>query len=153
MNSNNELNHHGIQGQKWGRRRYQNPDGTLTAEGRIRYNHDGTKRKLDYRHKENHKMHKKYNRDRAKKAIYRDTAIGMIAGTAAGAVYAGPMGALVGMFGAGLGTEAVSAVANFGRNIVSNSKYKKVQLADQAGLVKEGKKWVESASSDYKVKK
>ena len=26
--------HHGIKGQKWGVRRYQNPDGTLTAEGR-----------------------------------------------------------------------------------------------------------------------
>ena len=32
-----ELYHHGIQGQKWGVRRYQNPDGTLTAEGRKRY--------------------------------------------------------------------------------------------------------------------
>ncbi len=28
------LRHHGIKGQKWGVRRYQNPDGTLTAEGR-----------------------------------------------------------------------------------------------------------------------
>jgi len=28
------LEHHGILGQKWGIRRYQNPDGTLTAEGR-----------------------------------------------------------------------------------------------------------------------
>lgn len=33
----NELYHHGIKGQKWGIRRYQNPDGTLTAEGRKRY--------------------------------------------------------------------------------------------------------------------
>lgn len=31
------LVHHGIKGQKWGVRRYQNPDGTLTAEGKIRY--------------------------------------------------------------------------------------------------------------------
>lgn len=29
--------HHGIKGQKWGRRRYQNSDGSLTAEGRKRY--------------------------------------------------------------------------------------------------------------------
>ena len=31
------LVHHGIKGQKWGVRRYQNPDGTLTAEGERRY--------------------------------------------------------------------------------------------------------------------
>lgn len=30
----NELYHHGVKGQKWGVRRYQNKDGTLTAEGR-----------------------------------------------------------------------------------------------------------------------
>lgn len=32
-----ELKHFGIKGQKWGLRRYENPDGTLTAEGRERY--------------------------------------------------------------------------------------------------------------------
>lgn len=33
-----ELYHHGILGQKWGIRRYQNRDGSLTAEGKNRYN-------------------------------------------------------------------------------------------------------------------
>ena len=31
------LEHHGIKGQKWGVRRFQNPDGTLTAAGKRRY--------------------------------------------------------------------------------------------------------------------
>lgn len=33
----NELTHHGIKGQKWGERRWQNKDGSLTPEGKIRY--------------------------------------------------------------------------------------------------------------------
>lgn len=35
------LMHYGIVGQKWGIRRYQNEDGTLTEEGKLRYN-EGT---------------------------------------------------------------------------------------------------------------
>lgn len=37
---NNELYHHGIKGQKWGRRRFQNKDGTLTPAGKKRYERD-----------------------------------------------------------------------------------------------------------------
>ena len=35
--SQNELYHHGIKGMKWGIRRFQNEDGSLTAAGRKRY--------------------------------------------------------------------------------------------------------------------
>ena len=33
----NELYHYGIQGQKWGERRFENEDGTLTEAGKERY--------------------------------------------------------------------------------------------------------------------
>lgn len=36
----NQLYHHGIRGMKWGIRRFQNPDGSLTAAGRRRYGDD-----------------------------------------------------------------------------------------------------------------
>ena len=36
----NELYHHGILGQKWGVRRFQNPDGTRTQDGKKRRNDD-----------------------------------------------------------------------------------------------------------------
>ena len=36
--SDNYITHAGIKGQKWGIRRFQNEDGTLTPEGKARYN-------------------------------------------------------------------------------------------------------------------
>ena len=40
--SQNELYHHGIKGMKWGIRRFQNEDGSLTAAGKKRYDDDQT---------------------------------------------------------------------------------------------------------------
>ena len=38
---NDSLYHHGVKGQQWGVRRYQNSDGSLTEEGRRRYGRNG----------------------------------------------------------------------------------------------------------------
>ena len=46
MSTYGYLAHHGIKGQKWGIRRYQNSDGSLTAEGKTRYGYKGGSKKI-----------------------------------------------------------------------------------------------------------
>ena len=63
---NNELYHHGIKGQKWGVRRYQNEDGSLTYRGKMRYIKDSERASKYYgvRKKEilNSKAYKEYKK-------------------------------------------------------------------------------------------
>lgn len=57
MITNEYLTHHGIKGQRWGIRRYQNKDGSLTPAGRKKYyNPDGSLTKAGYK-----KFSKEYN--------------------------------------------------------------------------------------------
>gem|GEM_PF-5849549 len=66
---NNEIYHHGTPGQKWGQRLYQNPDGSLTALGRLRYlKRDGSLTKAGEKRRKqleatNKSIKKKYNED------------------------------------------------------------------------------------------
>lgn len=43
-----DICHHGIKGQKWGVRRYQNPDGSLTKEGYKRYAEENLRKAKQY---------------------------------------------------------------------------------------------------------
>lgn len=64
------LYHHGIKGQKWGVRRFQKKDGSLTPAGKERYNDDGIKKRVE-------------TPEERKKRIARNVAIGATATTAA----------------------------------------------------------------------
>ena len=64
-----ELYHFGIKGQKWGIRRYQNPDGTLTAAGKARYGGDATKAKESF-------LRKQYARADKAGVLKRSLAVG-----------------------------------------------------------------------------
>lgn len=70
-NYTTELWHHGIMGMKWGIRRYQNPDGSLTIAGKIRY---GNKNRLEASiNKKAAKLQRKYN-DLTGKSIRQNNA-------------------------------------------------------------------------------
>lgn len=67
----NYLCHYGILGMKWGIRRYQNPDGSLTQAGRLRYGGENAEKYRSKLLKRAQKMNKYGEYDRAIKNIKR----------------------------------------------------------------------------------
>lgn len=63
MDQNYELLHYGIKGQKWGIRRYQNEDGSLTTAGKDHYRTGNLQRELN-------KADRKLAKFKMKEAVY-----------------------------------------------------------------------------------
>ena len=61
--SNTYLYHHGIKGQKWGVRRFQNADGGLTSSGKKRYSNRQIKRDMNKTFNDTYKnLHEEYKK-------------------------------------------------------------------------------------------
>lgn len=87
---NKYLEHHGIKGQKWGVRRYQNPDGSYTAEGKKHLQKITKSQKAEYK-----SSHRSLS-SRIKDPYYtKDERTRATVASLVGAIVAGPIGSIV----------------------------------------------------------
>lgn len=120
-----ELYHHGIKGQRWGVRRYQNSDGSLTAEGYQHWglNPDGSK----FRGKTNGAY-----TDATASASRKGLVIGSGVGATVG-LLAGPVGASVGSM---IGSLSGAAIGTIAGTINTRAKQRKIRkLLNEKGKV------------------
>ena len=130
------LEHHGIKGQKWGKRRYQNEDGSLTEEGRKRYGVLTSSQLDELFRKSNRQDYKEETREAAKKehdALLKRAEINRKIKTAvsvASTLYMANL--LTGGALSGLAKRSVSSIVNskmvynIGHSFVKRHAYKKM---------------------------
>lgn len=74
--NDNSLAHHGIKGQQWGQRRFQNPDGSLTPAGKKRYGSSFEEKKKEWAKdpKKVYKHRKAFTAEEIEKAAQKQAA-------------------------------------------------------------------------------
>ena len=130
VNVNGELTHWGIKGMRWGVRRYQNKDGSLTAAGKKRYDGD-----TDINSERNRKIAK-----RVAAAVVMTATV-----SAAAAVYAKNPEA-VNQLVSKIGNKTVSSLKNgSSKTISAGKKY----MDEIYGIAKKGVKEVPGTAKKY----
>lgn len=129
FNEHNYLCHYGVLGMKWGLRRYQNKDGSLTSAGKAHYGvgntrdlaktHAGLRRRLT-----SGRVAMRAVNAAANAGMYGSAAVGAAGGAAAGLAATG--GNLIGMYGGTLAGGAVGFAGAAGINKIANKRLNKL---------------------------
>ena len=152
----NELYHHGILGQKWGVRRYQNSNGTLTSEGKARYG-SGTRGNARFRPNDKKQRSKNWQINRmGGRKINADYETRRARGEQLVKAGRGDVGA-VGrhfarnfLYGAAAGI-AATALAGVGQNALETGRYGVGIGAGHAALILKGAAGLYTVSSIVKT--